>query len=135
MKHTSMYPDRKIRLFDKRKASWGGYDPHDQIIAEPEAVIVPLQSALLHWVFANKKEHASKLIRFASIAAKAYYEKDRQSAGYQKYLHAGWRFFDEWVRRGGWIEGKLGWQFSCLSARYVYLKYKNLQEEYAKRSG
>jgi hypothetical protein len=32
IRHGLWYPDKKIRLFDKRMAAWGGMNPHDKII-------------------------------------------------------------------------------------------------------
>ena len=32
------YPDRKIRLWDRRKARWGGEDPHDKVQLAPGRV-------------------------------------------------------------------------------------------------
>ena len=31
IKHGLWYPNQKLRLFDKRVASWGGMNPHDKI--------------------------------------------------------------------------------------------------------
>jgi glycosyltransferase involved in cell wall biosynthesis len=32
IKHSDWYPNKKIRVFDRRKASWKGINPHDEII-------------------------------------------------------------------------------------------------------
>ena len=32
IKHTSWYPSKKLRLWDKRKGEWGGMNPHDKFI-------------------------------------------------------------------------------------------------------
>lgn len=134
MRFTSMYPDRKIRLFDRRKATWGGYDPHDCIIMTKGAVVHPLRANILHYVFATREEHLKKVLSFSEIAAKAYYEKGRKSKAHKKYINSAWRFINEWVIRGGFLEGHTGWQFSILSARYVWLKYKKLENLYAERN-
>src|SRR5579862_1760333 len=34
IRHGSWYPDRKIRIFDRRFARWGGTNPHDKILVD-----------------------------------------------------------------------------------------------------
>ena len=49
IRHGGWYPDKKIRLFNKAKAYWGGYNPHDKVIVNGN--IGHLQGDLLHYVF------------------------------------------------------------------------------------
>lgn len=128
MRFTSMYPDRKIRLFDRKKARWGGYDPHDKIMMDPEARIIRLNASLLHWVYRDLNEHRSKTRSFARIAGSAYARQGRRAGPLSKYTHALARFVSEWIRHAGFLEGRRGWHFAILSARYTYLKYKHLKE-------
>ncbi|WP_315818708.1 glycosyltransferase family 2 protein [Paraflavitalea speifideaquila] len=32
IRHGTWYPDRKLRLFNRQKARWGGVNPHDKIV-------------------------------------------------------------------------------------------------------
>lgn len=131
MRFTSMYPDRKVRLFDKRKAQWGGYDPHDKIEVDAGSPLVNMQSEILHWVYNDHAEHQAKTESFSTLAAQAYFENGRKTSFFAKYFHASWRFLYEYILRLGLLEGKRGLQFSVLSARYVYLKYAKLEKLYA----
>ena len=134
MRHTSLYPDRKLRLFDRRQASWGGYDPHDRIDMVAGSKVIHLSSDIRHWVYANKEEHLLKVDDFAARAARAYFDLGRPAAPWHKVMHAGWRYFDELILRAGFMEGHLGRQFASLSARYTYLKYKKLEKHHAEGS-
>ena len=40
IRHSGWYPDRKLRLFDRRKAQWGGRNPHDKIVMEEEVKVL-----------------------------------------------------------------------------------------------
>lgn len=132
MRFTSMYPDRKLRLFDRRQAKWAGYDPHDRIKMVNGAIIKKISCDILHWVISDRDDHLLKINNFSTVAAKAYSEEGIIKGRLARYLHSMWRFVVEFFFKGGFLEGKLGWQFSLLSARYVYLKYKKLSEHYEK---
>ncbi len=134
MRHTSLYPDRKLRLFDRRKAHWVGYDPHDRVKMSKDSEIQKLEADILHWVIANKDDHLKKLENFSSLAAQAYFKEKRRSHSLDKYLHSFWRLQSEYILKGGFLAGSIGWQFSLLSAKYVYLKYQKLSRLYAGRS-
>lgn len=130
MKYTSMYPDRKLRLFDRRRAKWSGSDPHDQVEMFNGSKIEKISCDILHWVISDRDDHLSKINNFSTVAAKAYFEEGRKRGILARYPHSLWRFIMEYFINGGFIEGKLGLQFSMLSAKYVYLKYKKLSDHY-----
>src|SRR5690606_8413840 len=47
LRHGGAYPDRKIRLWDRRVACWGGVDPHDRVDM-PKHRVKKLNGDLLH---------------------------------------------------------------------------------------
>jgi len=67
MRFTSLYPDRKLRLFDRRKAKWTGFDPHDRIEMTNEANIRKIQSDILHWVISDRTDHLKKIDNFSTF--------------------------------------------------------------------
>ncbi len=134
MKYTSLYPDRKLRLFNRQKAQWTGYDPHDHVEMNPGSIKQRLRGDLLHWVIKDRAEHAAKTQHFAEIAARAYFRESKNTWFGQGLIHAIWRWNKEYFVRMGYLEGYLGWQFASFSAKYVYLKYRLLKKLYAARN-
>src|SRR5262245_15073228 len=49
MLHGLWYPDKKIRLFDRRIATWGGLNPHDKIELTPGFTFRHLKGNILHY--------------------------------------------------------------------------------------
>src|SRR5450432_1050943 len=49
IRHGSWYPDKKVRLFDKRVAQWGGTNPHDKIVFQKEISAEHLKGDILHY--------------------------------------------------------------------------------------
>ena len=134
MRHTSLYPDRKLRLFDRRHAWWTGYDPHDFVRLSEGVESHVIKADILHWVIDDRNDHLQKAEHFSSIAAKAYFEGGKNAQRGQALVHACWRFIQEFFVKLGFLEGRLGFQFACISARYVFLKYIKLRDLYAKRT-
>ncbi len=52
IQHSGWYPDRKVRLYDRRKARWVGEYVHESVLAEGHARTPALQPAALHPQFA-----------------------------------------------------------------------------------
>lgn len=124
MEFTTLYPDRKLRLFDRRKGKWTGYDPHDHVVMDEGARTKRLNAELMHWAMEDLEEQKRKTRHFAEIAAKAYAEEGRDPWTGQGFIHSIWRFIREFIIRLGILEGKQGYWFALYSAKYTYLKYK-----------
>ncbi|MCK9325415.1 MAG: glycosyltransferase family 2 protein [Bacteroidales bacterium] len=134
IRFTTLYPDRKLRLFDRRKASWDGLDPHDFVKPVPGARITRVKGDLLHWAIHTLEEQQNKTEQFARISAKAYFDHDRKAGWLSAYTHAGWRWFREYLLRLGFLEGYAGWQIARYSALYAWKKYSYLRVLYGNKS-
>lgn len=124
MEFTTLYPDRKLRLFDRRKGRWTGYDPHDHVVMDEGSRIKKVNADIMHWAMENMEEQRRKTQNFAEVAAKAYTREGRNPWAGQGIVHACWRFIREFFLRFGFLEGKQGYWFASSSAKYTYLKYK-----------
>lgn len=124
--HGLWYPDRKIRLFDRRFAQWGGLNPHDKIILREGVAVRHLKGDILHYAFNNPEDHINRNNRISSIAAQSYYESGRRSSWYKMTIHPAWAFFNGYVLRRGFLEGIEGFSFAVNTAYQVFLKYYKL---------
>ena len=127
MFHTSLYPERKLRLFDRRKGKWGGINPHDRFEMEPGSKIGMLNGDLLHWVYDSIEEHIAKINHFSTISSQEYF-KLGISAGIRKIIfRTAWRFFHSYIIKAGFLEGFMGYVASKNLAYLCYLKYSKLR--------
>jgi len=124
MEFTTLYPDRKLRLFDRRKGRWTGYDPHDHVVMDEGSTSRKINADIMHWAMEDMEEQKRKTRNFAEVAAKAYAAEGRNPWAGQGIVHAAWRFIREFFLRFGFMEGRQGFWFASSSARYTYLKYK-----------
>ena len=128
MRYTTWYPDRKLRLFDRRLAEWTGIDPHDYIRMKPGSKVARLKGELLHWPVRTIEEQKLKVEQFARISAKYYFDRGIKSGMGSAALHSVWRWLREYYFNFGFLDGKAGWQVARFSALYVWRKYYYLRQ-------
>lgn len=128
--HSNWYPDRKLRLFDRRKGKWGGTNPHDEFIMEPGSKKMYLKGDILHWVLATYDAHIDKANKFSTIAANEAFKQGKKASIFTILSHAAWRFFKSYFLRLGILDGYNGFVISTFSAYTVFLKYIKLRQLY-----
>jgi glycosyltransferase involved in cell wall biosynthesis len=120
------YPDKKIRLFDKRVSRWGGINPHDKIVFDKPVAVKYLDGEILHYCYNTKKEHADQSIRFSSIAANSLYEAGIRTSLLKIIVNPAWAFINGYFIRGGFLNGKSGFIIAVKQVQYTFLKHIKL---------
>ncbi|MDB4083169.1 glycosyltransferase family 2 protein [Vicingaceae bacterium] len=128
VRHTSWYPDTKIRLFDRRVGKWDGLNPHDEYKVPLSETVPHLEGDILHYSFYTKAEHILQIEKFSTIGAQALMEKGKRSNLLLVLIKPLARFVKNYIVRLGFLDGKAGWDISALSAYSNYLKYKKLSQ-------
>ncbi len=123
LRHSGVYPDKKLRLADRRKAYWDGINPHDTMKLLPGAVKGYLKGDLLHYTQASEQEHREKIYNFSSISAGQYYDLRGKSSWPRIILSLVWRFAWNYFFRLGFLDGKIGWKVCYLNAYSSFLKH------------
>jgi len=124
---SGMYPDRKLRLWDRRRGGWGGLNPHDKVLLDNGAQVGHLDGDLLHYAYDSIAAHAHQANRFSSIAARAYLEAGRRSSLLQVFGNPALRFFRDYFVRGGFLDGFDGFMVCSLNAHMTFMKYAKLR--------
>ncbi|WP_053992213.1 glycosyltransferase family 2 protein [Mangrovimonas sp. TPBH4] len=131
IKHSDWYPNRKLRVFDRRKASWKGINPHDNVVLhDPKAKTGQLKGDLLHWTYQTYSEFNQKTEYFSSIAAKAYFDLGKKASIWKIVFNPTWAFFKSYVLRLGFLDGLNGLVICIQTANITFLKYTKLRELY-----
>jgi glycosyltransferase involved in cell wall biosynthesis len=124
--HGLWYPDRKIRLFDRRIASWGGMNPHDKIMLPASFKPRWLKGKILHYSFDSIEEHLERNERMSSIAAASIIEAGKKKHWGKIFLSPAWSFFHGYFLRLGFLDGYRGFIIATQTARLSFLKYQKL---------
>lgn len=138
IRHGLWYPDKKIRLFDRRIAKWGGLNPHDKIMVQDDFPVHHLKGDILHYSFNTLEDHAWQNNRLSSIAATSLYNNGAHSSLYKMLVHPTWAFINGYFFRRGFLDGKDGFTIAINTSHHVFLKYSKLhkltQSKYKKAS-
>jgi len=127
IRHTSWYPSPKLRLWNSRKGSWGGTNPHDVFILEKGATKKQLKGDLLHYSYYTLAEHIDQINKFSSIAANSYFQQGRRSNLSLILFRPLARFLKEYFLKLGLLDAYYGLQISVNSAHGIFLKYVKLR--------
>ena len=127
IRHGSWYPDKKLRLFDRTKVQWAGFNPHDKAEAIEGSVINHLDGDILHYTYYTIEEHVKKLDYFSSIAANAYFNKNKKAGWFDLAVRPGFAFFRDFILRAGFLDGYYGWVIARFTAHYTMQKYVKLR--------
>jgi glycosyltransferase involved in cell wall biosynthesis len=127
MKFSGWY-ERKIRLWDRRKAQWSGTDPHD-FVRIPHGKVKNLKGDLLHYAYFTIDEHLKQNFKFADIAARAKFKNgERPNLIINIIFSPLFRFIRSYFFQLGFLDGYYGFAFCAISASMTFLKYLRLYE-------
>lgn len=128
IRHSGWYPDRKIRLFNRRKCKWGGVNPHDKIVLDPDVNIIRLKGDILHYSYDSIQSHIKQMNSFTDIGAIQLFEKGRKAGIFDLTLRPFWKFFRDYFIKLGFLDGFYGYVVCLLSAVHVFTKYAKLKQ-------
>ena len=124
--HSGWYPDRKLRLFDRRKAGWGGTNPHDRVEMQAGSTVSHLSGDLLHYSYYSVGEHLERARRYAEIAARAMRAQGRRATWLHLLFSPTIKFVRNYLLKKGFLDGRAGWTICRIAALETFWKYRNL---------
>lgn len=133
---STLFPERKLRLFNKAKAHWGGYNIHEIVILDNPDSVKRLKGNLLHSQFSSYEERIEKMNRYSTLLANEYFKQGIKANPKKVVFNPIWRFFHSFFIRGEFTYGYDGFVMSKLLATTCFLKYVKLRklENQAKQS-
>lgn len=126
IRHCGWYPDRKLRLLDRRKAHWGGRNPHDKIIMAEGATTAHMAGDLLHFSYYSVEEHVSRTRKYAELSARAMLSDGKRGHYYNLIINPLSKFIKSYFIKLGFLDGKAGWTICKISALETYWRYQIL---------
>ena len=135
IRYCGWYPDRKIRLWDRREGKWGGEDPHDKV-SLPADRVMHLKGDLFHMAYFSVDEHLHQMHKFAEIAARAKYRNGRKpNFMIHVLLNPAFKFFKKYILQLGFLDGYYGFVFCAATSSLNFFKYLRLYEYYRRDRG
>jgi glycosyltransferase involved in cell wall biosynthesis len=128
IRHCGWYPDRKIRLFDRRKGAWGGVNPHDKYELMQGGTQGHIQGDILHYSYASFEELQLQTDKFARLGAQDLFAKGRGRAWVKLFFSPTARFLRAYFFKLGFLDGVAGFIISWYSAVECFKKYNYLRK-------
>ena len=127
IKHGDWYPDRKIRLFLREKATWGGSPEHDRV--ELEGAVKLLDGDLHHFSFRDMAHYVSKINGFADVFLDRQRETGKRWSLTATVTRPLWRIFRAYVLRRGFLDGFPGLWIAVSTGYFAFVRYSRKYED------
>jgi len=124
--HGGMYPDKLFRLFTPTGITISQKNGHP--IYMPTKKHASLEGDLLHYSYSNFSNQMEKLNIYATRGASSMQAEGKSKGLFSAILHAKWRFFNMYIIKLGFLDGKAGFILAIHIAFYTFLKYIRVQE-------
>jgi glycosyltransferase involved in cell wall biosynthesis len=122
--HGLTYPNRHMRLIDRRRGQWSGEEVHEHL--QVNGSIGKLRNCLEHYAYRSLSHQIAKLDRYAELMARAKYARGKRCGVFKILFRSFWRFFSGYILRLGFLDGWRGLVLSLVEADYVRNKYLKL---------
>jgi glycosyltransferase involved in cell wall biosynthesis len=125
---TNLSPERRIRLFDRKKAKWGGLNIHEKIVLDNPKSVMYLKGKLLHWLCDSYEENIEKMNRYSTLLANEYFNAGVRPTAKKLLINPLWRFIHSYFLKGGFLDGYDGFIVSKVLSITCFLKYSKLRK-------
>src|SRR5579875_2306373 len=124
--HGGWYPDRKVRLFDRRKARWVGEFVHESVTVN--GPVGHLKSNLLHFTCNSLSEHLRTMDKYTTLAAQEIVTHNSNIGFSKLLLDPPWTFLRTYVLKLGFLDGAEGLAIAYMAALYNFVKYAKARD-------
>ena len=114
------YPDRVIRLYNRKKCSFSTAGGHAKVDAKN---VKNLDADFLHYSYDNFGEMVKTSHKFITRGAKLAYENGQRASKFDPFIHGFGALFKSLILKGGLFHGITGWNVAVISAFSSYMKY------------
>jgi len=119
--HSGWYPDRKIRLYDRRKAKWVGDFVHEAVHVSGR--VGKLEANILHFTCDSISEHVKTMESYTTLAAQEVVARKQPIGISRLIVSPAWTFLKQYFFQLGFLDGVEGLILAYMAAFYTFVKY------------
>ena len=125
IKHGGWYPDRIHRIYRKSQGTWEkGLHPKLHI----NGTMGKLKHPFLHYNYRDISHQIMTVDRYSTIASRELVDSGKGASLVKLLFNAPFRFFRDYILRGGFLDGMPGFIIAITTAYYVFIKYAKTWE-------
>ena len=132
IRHSGWYPDHKVRLYNRKAASFEGEFVHESVKVNGRTE--RLVGDILHYTVSNASEHHQRMDRYTTLAARELYQKGKRATPLSLLVSPAGAFLRSYIIKLGFLDGAQGVAIARFAAHYVFLKNLKLWEMNKKTS-
>jgi len=132
IRHGGWYPNRLIRLANRKTAAWTEPDVHEEWVVR--GPIVPLVHDLLHYPFRDIAEQIHTNLRFSRLGSEVLRKRGQRKSLVLLVLKPIGKFLETYVAKAGFRDGIAGFIISVNAAHSIFLKYAYLFDDAGKKN-
>ena len=121
LRRGNAYPDRVLRLFDRRRGGWRG-DREIHEAASVDGAVRTLAGDLIHFPYRSLMQQLQKTERYARMMAEYEFSRGKRASLGKLIVSPAWRFWRGYVFRLGFLDGWHGLVYAYVRANYVRQK-------------
>jgi (heptosyl)LPS beta-1,4-glucosyltransferase len=115
------------RLYYRHSTSWDLSPVHEALLSNRLTKKI-INGYLVHFTIQNIEEYQQRTICYANLNAQKYFKQGRQAGIIKRFLSPVFNFFQFYILRLGFLDGKDGFLIARTTAYYTWLKYHYLHE-------
>ena len=127
IRHCGWYPDRKIRIWNRRMGKWQG-EIHETIQFSGKIEETLLYGDLLHYSFSTPQDYENQQFKFAKMRGEHYFQKGKKHASFYMIVSPIFSFIQHYFFQLGFLDGLDGLHICRITAKATKLKYQTLKE-------
>ena len=113
IRHGGLYPDYSVRLFHRRHSRFTGAAVHEKVVTT--GPVGSLKEPMIHLAYDDIAHFITKANRYSSLSGQRNLTK--------AVFNPLWTFFNMYVLRLGFLDGKEGFLIAVLYSQYTFWKY------------
>lgn len=125
IRHGGWHPDNQLRLFNKKKARWGGGHVHEKVEAQK---VGKLKKNILHFVFRDLTHQVEVNNKYSSLGARELFENKKKFCILKLIFKPISKFIELYFYKKGFLDGLAGFVIAVGAAYSVFLKFSKLKE-------
>lgn len=125
IKHGGWFPDRQLRLFNRKSAGWAKGHVHERIEAKR---VLRINALLHHWPFGSLTEQIKTNNEYSSLGARDLFDQGKKFSVLKLIFKPWSKFMETYFIKRGFLDGMPGFIIAVGAAYSVFLKFAKLRE-------
>ncbi len=126
IRHAGWWPDRVVRLFRKGKGRMTEAGVHEAVVVD--GPVEALENPIEHCTESDLGSVLRKIDRYSTLGAQEAYAAGKRSSIWSAIFRAKITFLQDYLLRGGFLDGPQGLTLAVTDAINKFFKYAKLSE-------